>query len=392
MHDWPSHKRINQYALVLLLLMLVITAKFIFENFLSDTDTARPARDFIAFWASSKLTLAGTPEVAYNMAALIAVMKEAVGYENGFAWLYPPTLQLLTAPLATIDYKWAYSAFMMASLALYLFSAVRLANDSRYTLGIIAFPPIYICIVYGQISLLTASLAMLGLHCMQRRPMLSGILIGLLAIKPQMAILFPIAMLAGRHWRAMAAAATTQITLITASLICFGIKPWHGFLASTGQARAWLEDGQLSWEKLISAFALSKMLGATTPQAYFIQGLVALAAIGVLAHVWRQTTNFQLRGSALILATLIATPYAYEYELVWLIIPLLLQTQYGLAHGWHKWQREILLLGWLTPLFNWAITIPAGQQPTPLALGVEVSMLASIMLALHRPDLLEKRS
>jgi hypothetical protein len=53
----------------------------------------------------------------------------------------------------------------------------------------------------------TAGLAALALHLLGKRPVAAGVLIGLLAIKPQLAVVFPFVLIATRAWRTFAAAA-----------------------------------------------------------------------------------------------------------------------------------------------------------------------------------------
>ena len=252
-------------------------------------------------------------------------------------------------------------------------------------LGIIAFPAVYLCIIYGQNSLITAALAMLAIHCLNRHQILAGLLAGLLATKPQLAVLFPLAFLAGSYWRAFTAAAATQLMLIICSLHYLGPATWRAFLGSASQPRIWLESGMLSWEKMISVFAFCRILGADTTLAYVLHGLVALGFIAAMLHVWRRSNDMHLRGSSLILATLATSPYVQEYEQVWLAIPLLLLTREGVLRGWLPWQREALLLGWLTPLFNWMLTAPEGQQASPVTLIVELALLAVTLRAMRRP-------
>ena len=48
----------------------------------------------------------------------------------------------------------------------------------------------------------TAALFGGGLSLLERRPLLAGGLLGLLIYKPQLGLLIPVALLAGRHWRA----------------------------------------------------------------------------------------------------------------------------------------------------------------------------------------------
>ncbi len=56
-----------------------------------------------------------------------------------------------------------------------------------------AFPAVFINIGHGQNGFLTAALLGGALHWLDRKPWLAGILIGMLAYKPQFGVLIPIA-------------------------------------------------------------------------------------------------------------------------------------------------------------------------------------------------------
>jgi hypothetical protein len=60
-----------------------------------------------------------------------------------------------------------------------------------------AFQGTWIAILAGQNSFLTLGLAGMGLALLDRRPWLAGMCIGLIAIKPQFGIVFPVVLVAG---------------------------------------------------------------------------------------------------------------------------------------------------------------------------------------------------
>ena len=95
---------------------------------------------------------------------------------------------------------------LLASLAAgwYAFyRALRLAMPGQGALLLaLAAPAVFINAVGGQNSTWTAALFGSGLSLLERRPLLAGGLLGLLIYKPQLGLLIPVALLAGRHWRA----------------------------------------------------------------------------------------------------------------------------------------------------------------------------------------------
>ena len=99
-----------------------------------------------------------------------------------------------------------------ASFALYLGVIAAILAKLRRENGAIAqlwlpvaaaFPAVFINLGHGQNGFLTAGLLGAALLSLPRRPLLSGILFGLLAYKPQFGLLIPVALLVAGQWRAI---------------------------------------------------------------------------------------------------------------------------------------------------------------------------------------------
>ena len=98
--------------------------------------------------------------------------------------------------------------WLVASFAAYLATVRAHPAATRKRCWIAAaFPAVFINIGHGQNGFLTAALLGGALHWLDRKPWLAGILIGLLAYKPQFGVLIPIALLAGQRWTTIGAAA-----------------------------------------------------------------------------------------------------------------------------------------------------------------------------------------
>ena len=148
MLSWSTEKRLNFYLILLLTLMLAVTARFLLDNFISDSASARPARDFMAFWATSKLTLSGQAAAAYNIESILSIIRSTVGYEERLPWLYPPTMQILIVPLALLPYKISYGLFTLSGCAIYIYGCSKIAMANKtIILGAISFPAVYLCII-----------------------------------------------------------------------------------------------------------------------------------------------------------------------------------------------------------------------------------------------------
>ena len=69
----------------------------------------------------------------------------------------------------------------------------------------------------GQNGFLSAALFLGGVLNIDRRPILSGVLIGLLTFKPHLGVVLPFALVALGAWRVIASAAVTALALFAAA-------------------------------------------------------------------------------------------------------------------------------------------------------------------------------
>jgi hypothetical protein len=152
--------------------------------------------------------------------------------------------------------------------------------------------------------------------CIDRRPVLAGVLFGALCYKPHFGLLVPVALLAGRHWRASAAALVSAAGLIGLSLILFGWETWHDFLAAAAASHTTYESGQITFGGLVSPFGAVLLLGGTQAAAYAVQAGATLAAGSLVAVVWRRGYSLPVRSAMLAAATLVAIPVVLIYDLM----------------------------------------------------------------------------
>ena len=250
---------------------------------------------------------------------------------------------------------------------------------SLWPLLALAFPAVFINIGHGHNGFLTAALIASALVMLDRRPIIAGVLIGLLAYKPQFGLLIPLVLMVSGRWRTFFAAAVTVILLALAVTLAFGVDVWTAFLASTGFTRTVvLEQGGTGWYKIQSVFSWVRMWHGSVPLAYAVQGAITLAVAGALAWLWRQRVPFPLQAAALLIGTVLATPYSLDYDLMLLAPAICFLAVDGMMRGFAPWQKTLLAVLWIVPLVTRSVA-----EATLIPLAVP-SMLIAFGYLLHR--------
>jgi hypothetical protein len=318
--NWLDRRRIITLCAILLAIELAGFLFLVAGTHGWIVPLAEPAStDFVSFYAAGSLADAGTPELAYDQPAHQAAEERATepGIQYRFFY-YPPVFLLLCAGLARLPYLAAFLVFEAASLALYLIVTRRILQETGWAalLPLLAFPAVFWTLGLGQNSFLTAALFGAGLLCIDQRPILAGLLFGALCYKPHFGMLVPVALIAGGHWRALAAAVVSTAALCALSLILFGWGTWHDFLAEAVRSHTTYESGKVSFGGFVTPLGAVLLLDGTASAAYAVQAAATLVAGLLVAHVWRSGQPLAIRAATLAAATLVAVPVALVYDLM----------------------------------------------------------------------------
>ncbi|XSC45126.1 glycosyltransferase family 87 protein [Bradyrhizobium sp. RDT10] len=378
--EWLTTARTRAYSLILLgLSVLLFAGWFAVSDGLIDRNGKPIGTDFSNVYAAGTLTWQGRSAEAYAPALQHAAEKAVFdGREVPFyGWHYPPFFFAIAVLVAAVPYAWGLAIWLVASFAAYL-TAIRAILPRQETLLVAAaFPAVFVNVGHGQNGFLTAALLGGALHWLDRRPWLAGVLIGLLAYKPQFGVLIPIALLAGGRWRTIGAAAATVAALVAVSFALLGSGIWHAFIDSMNFTQTVvLEQGGTGWEKIQSIFSAVRAWGASVPIAYAVQASLLAMLAATLAWLWHGDAAFELKAAALALGSLLATPYVLDYDLVVLAVAIAFVARYGLRHGFRDFEISLLAAAWIVPLLSRSI---AGVTFIPLGLFVELALYAFVL-------------
>jgi hypothetical protein len=278
--------------------------------------------DFVAFYAASKLALSGEPAAIYSISKLHVMEKLVIGTDVALRpWHYPPSFLIIVLPLSLFPYGLSFSLWILSTLYGYLRIVRKIAPHRLTPWLFLAFLPAISNLFYGQNGFLSAICLGGGLLLLDSRPFTGGLLLGVLSCKPQLAMLIPLALLAGRNWRALLGAALSSIGLALISLMVFGSATWKAFLHNIPYATELLKYHQEYWVKMPTIFANARLLGAGVPLSEALQTALALVAAGVVVWIWSRRVSLALRASSLTLAIFLTAPFAFEYDLVLLALP-----------------------------------------------------------------------
>jgi alpha-1,2-mannosyltransferase len=331
--------------------------------------------DFIVFYAASKLALNGDPTGIYSISKMNLIMTSVIGSNVTFyPWHYPPSFLVIVLPLSLLPYGISFAIWIFSTLYGYLWIVRRIAPHRLTTLLFLSFPPAIINFFYGQNGFLTTIFLGGGLLLLDSRPFIGGLLLGVLSYKPQLAILIPIALLAGRNWRALIGTAVSCISLALISLIVFGIATWKAFLYNISFATELLKYNKEFWGRMPTIFASARFLGAGLPVTETLHGALALVAMGLVVWFWWRRVSLPLRASILTLAIFLTTPFAFVYDLVLLALPFAWMGWEEISTGRRMGQR-ILAACWLATFSSLLVS----QLPLSL-----LSVLAMFCFVIYR--------
>jgi hypothetical protein len=330
--------------------------------------------DFVNVWSAGRLVLDGHPALAYDWDIQKQVQVAVLGqsYEGNFAWHYPPPFLFVAATLAHFPYAVAYVGWAAVSFLPYLAAMRAIVGRWFGFLLAAAFPVVFTNTLVGQNGFLTAALIGGTLVLMPKRPVLSGICLGLLSYKPQYGLLFPLVLIAAAQWRVFLTAGFVAVLLAALSWFVFGTESWQAFVHWMPMFdKAFLVEGRAPWGKIQSIFALTRYFGGPETLAWVLQWMMSGAVAVLLVLLWRnRKIPYPLKAAALAAGTLLVTPYLFLYDEMVLAIAVAFLVRVGLDEGFAR--HELPALGLVAALL---MIYPLLGAPTGFAATLVVATL-----------------
>ncbi len=303
-------------------------------------------RDFDAFYVYGTMAASGraaeTYSYKYGAVAQYEYFKETIF----MPWTYPPPFTLFVSILALLPPWVAYGLFVTLTTLFYVWVIKRLAGPYAVAVIIAILPTFVLEIMSGQNGFLTGGLVgLFALYWLERRPS-AGIPLGLMVIKPHLAVGIALLPFLERRWRVVLVAAAVSVGALAISTVAFGFSIWPAFIGGVREAGAFLSTGAYPLHRMTSLYAVLHTFSVPHPIAYTLQALGALGAIGMLLYLWRQKIPSRLLLAAACCTSLLISPYNYDYDLTILGVAIALLIPSLLAITTRYEQIFLCLLCW----------------------------------------------
>jgi len=331
--------------------------------------------DFHTYLAAAVVGLDHGWSFIYDQDLVAAAQRQLVPGQIAQPFLSPPTDAWLVTPLTTLPYwaaYWVWAALNLAVFAGALVWASRSEGVERWLYAAAALAPWWVvhALNLGQVAPLVAAAAVLASRlARERRDIAAGLALSLLYLKPNTALLVPVALLVAGRYRAFASWAAAGVVIAVTALVSMGPD---GVVAYIDQLRGELPEGA-------DNLTLEGAFGITGAAATIARLLIAAATLGIVYRLRRSPGLVIATGAV---GSLLVPPYLHGSDLC----------LFGAA-AWIVWE-EMAGPGWrLAIAAGWLISVPFINS-TGFAIHlnrwtvVEAALLIALaLLAAWRPRL-----
>ena len=342
-------------------------------------------QDFMVFYVAARSCLDGNTGLLSDGALFTEALNQRFGAWLSHPldlhpWVYPPLFLVMVIPFGLMPF-WLSLVLFLAGTFLLLNLALRpylpRSDQRRICLASLALSPASaFTVAVGQNAFLTTALLVGGFGLLRRAPVLGGAMLGVLAFKPQLWLMVPVALAAARQWRALAASLAAAALLAAASVLLLGVAPWQEWLAlllrPNPQYEHWLKVGRLNGQ---SAYAEAVLLGLPVGIARLTQAAAVLLSAALVWWTFRMSgIRHNLQVAILLTATILAAPHVSNYDAVMVTVAASLFLCDGIDNGARLGDAILFVAVWGVELLDPPIVFRPGLV-TPLVYGLFAAVL-----------------
>ena len=332
MSQTAERLRLLNWAAVLLFVAYgaIYVSTLEFEHLIPrDSKVHVVGRDFLNFWLYGRAAFEANPGQYYDLRTYWAAADAVTG--PGYPpqlWSYPPSVMLLAAPFGALHYMVALAIWTAVGIAAFILALRLWTRDPLFLLPLLLAPAAIFGLVSGQFHYLATAAILTVLRWRESRPLLAGLILGLLTVKPQIGLFFPILLIATRSWRVIFVASLTAVAVAGLTALIWGIDVWLAYFNQglANQSLVLTDPENLSEQWMATPFINARSAGLSIVAAGVVQAIASALAV---ALVWRTFSRRprpdDLRANAVFLAcATFGTPYMMAYDTLPLVVGMLL--------------------------------------------------------------------
>jgi hypothetical protein len=276
-------------------------------------------RDFLNFWIAGRHAWEGDPGRYYDMATYQQTMAPLVGANYpGQIWSYPPAIMLFAAPFGLLPYLPALALWTAIGPIVFLLALRQWTRDPVLLVAAMLCPAAIFGIISGQLHFIVAAILLTVLRQRNERPWLAGALLGLLIVKPQLALFFPLLFLLERNVRAILAAGISMLAIVAATAAIWGPDIWLDYVRVGIPTQSLVLSDPIAGSAPFMPTVLMNLRGAgvSLSTASTVQAIASILAAALIAwHFRRRRAADDWQANAgFLAAAVLGTPYMLGYD------------------------------------------------------------------------------
>jgi Glycosyltransferase family 87 len=332
------------------------------SNYISDNFH----NDFTFYFAAARLGLAhgwhGLYDLKLQQEQLDAI-SSGITVAQLARYVSPPPLAWVVLPLTLLPYRvayWAWSAILVGALALawQLVAPGHRRTRVLFLVGALGWLPVIYGLQLGQPALLVAAAVAACYAFLSRdRQLAAGVVLGVLVLKPQLALLVPAALLVTGRWRAFAASVVVVGALAIASAIALG------------------PQGVATYQALLN-FATTVPQNQSQTLAAWIHNIPVTRTVQAAIALWTVALAYRLRArgpettlSIALVGGLASSPYVHFDDLTMLGLAAMLFMRGPCPRGTYAYVAALVIAAEGFPIWG-AGPVLAGELGALLLLSL----------------------
>jgi len=177
--------------------------------------------DFAGMWGGAKAAVSNVGRL-YDFHHVSELQNWPLGPGRLRPYAYPPSALLFLVPFSMVPWNVGYLIWTALTGAFFAWAGFRVGAPKWFVL----IPWVASAAFCGQVTFLVGGLVMAALT-LTEAPILAGVLFGMAAaVKPQLLMLLPLALIAEARWKTIVATGVTGLAIGAIAGLVWGLAPW----------------------------------------------------------------------------------------------------------------------------------------------------------------------